>query len=752
MQANESNPQFTNPLVRSSSPYLRQHAHNPVYWYPWGEEAIARARTEQKPILLSVGYSTCYWCHVMEREVFENLSIASLMNRVCINIKVDREEHPHLDEIYMTARQLMTKEGGWPNNVFLTPELKPFYAGGTFAADESYGKPGFARLIEWIGATWSGQRAEVEALAERVCTDMRYHLVHHKPQVPEPTRIAEQAAQLYALLSQHYDERAGGFFQAPKFPHETYLEFVLEYYRSTGNPESLDMVTSTLARMAAGGIYDQVSCGFHRYAVDRQWYVPHFEKMLYNQAMLARLYTEAACITGSPYFADIARGTLEFVAGPMTSGTGGFYSAIDAETDGVEGAYYAWSVEQLGELLDEQAMRMLQSLYALADIPAFPGHKHPEGKALVLRRPLDEAARVSGYPYAQLAAANGALMNMLLAGRNLRSAPRVDDKIIAGWNGLMIDAFAYAGRVFNRASYTARAQEAADFILEHLMDNNGNLRRVYAAGQAHIPATLEDYAYLIKGLLSLHRAAPDIALLEACKYLEAQVSQRFADGEQGGYFMTEPSEDVLFRIKNSDDSAMPSPNGVMLGNLIDLYELTNDEAYRERARRLTEFFLSGNAKVSVEQSCLMQAALRLERMEQGGSMLALPTDYAQAIAAPRYADDALRMTATLEQSQLPQSPSRVKVRLEIQPGWHINSHEPEDSRLLPTQLDVQGQGIEVIGIEYPQPDSPWQGTQYITAVIHLPEADQRPPVHVRLRFQPCAGQACHRVRDVVISI
>ncbi len=501
----------------SSSPYLRQHAHNPVFWYPWGPQAIDRARAENKPILLSIGYSTCYWCHVMEREVFENLSIASLMNRHFINIKVDREEHPELDEIYMTARQLMTHEGGWPNNVFLTPDLKPFFAGGTYGPDDAYGKPGFPRMLEWLHYAWTTQEVQVRETADKVAEMMKPHLIFSPP-LTLPLRgrdVAKQAQQLFALFKEHHDERSGGFFQAPKFPHECFLSFLLGYYEATGDIAALDMVTLSLQKMAAGGIYDQVGCGFHRYAVDKEWYVPHFEKMLYNQAQLARIYTDAARLSGNPYLADIAGSILDFVGGPFTDGNGAFYSGIDAETDGVEGAYYAWTAEELQELLTPDEIQFLTTFYALADIPQFPGHKHTEGQVIMARKALDLAAREQQMPYVQLAAMSGQLMNKLLEARNKRKAPRLDDKIIVSWNGLMIDAFAHAGKVFERPEYTARAAKAANFLLEHAIDNEGELKRIVAGGHAQIDATLEDYAFLAKGLLALWRADSNDNWLES---------------------------------------------------------------------------------------------------------------------------------------------------------------------------------------------------------------------------------------------
>ena len=759
MLTHERNQAFTNPLIHSSSPYLRQHAHNPVFWYPWGKEALDRARAENKPIFLSVGYSTCYWCHVMEREVFENLSIASLMNRFCINIKIDREEHPQLDEIYMVARQMLTQQGGWPNNVFLTPELKPFHAGGTYAPDESYGKPGFPRLLEWLNFVWTTQQTEVRDQADKITADMERFLVYKAPASAETT-ISQQASQLFATMDKYHDERAGGFFQSPKFPHECYLQFLLGYHEMQSSDRALDIVNRSLSRMAAGGLYDQVGCGFHRYAVDKEWYVPHFEKMLYNQALLAKLYTEAARLTGNAYFADIARSVLEFVSGPFTSGTGAFYSGIDAETDGIEGAYYAWNPEQLAEILTQEEMLFLTSFYALADIPAFPGHKHPNGQVLIARKALDIAAQEKNMPYVQLAAFSSEVLNKLLAARNLRQAPRLDDKIITSWNGLMIDAFATAGTVFNRPSYTARAREAADFILEHAIDNNGTLHRIYAAGKPQHEALLEDYAFLVRGLLSLHRAAPDEATLSAATDLMARAKDYFAS-QDGGYYLTQQSEDLLFRIKSADDSSIPSACGVMLHNMLDLYTITADEIWLTEARVLADCFLKGNTTFTAECATFLHAALRLDTLARKTALPLLPTVYNESTAAinTQAPDDSVAIETDLNDDTL-------TVNLHIRKGWHINAHQTLQPYLIPTQLDVQGQGVELLSVTYPEPhyytnpDSASQGQKIaiykghvtLTAKLKLPENPLRPEIKLSLRYQPCRQTTCHATRDLTLTL
>lgn len=770
MHPPERNAPFSNPLIHSSSPYLRQHAHNPVFWYPWGKEALDRAKAENKPILLSIGYSTCYWCHVMEREVFENVSIASLMNRDFINIKIDREEHPQLDEIYMVARQMLTQEGGWPNNVFLTPDLKPFYAGGTYAPDESYNKPAFPRLLEWLNYAWTTQNEDVLANAESITAGMRQFLVHTPPENAPEATIPQQSRDLFAFLDKQHDERAGGFFQAPKFPHECYLQFLLGYYEMAPEEKqrtrALDMVTRSLSRMAAGGLHDQVGCGFHRYAVDKEWYIPHFEKMLYNQAQLAKLYTEAARLTGNPYFADIARSTLEFVGGPLTSGNGAFYAGIDAETDGVEGAHYAWKAEELKAILTEEEILVLTAFYALADIPAFPGHKHPDGQALIARKPLDAAARENNMPYVQLAAFSAKILNKLLAVRNQRPAPRLDDKIITSWNGLMIDAFATAGLVLKHPGYTARAREAADFILEHCIDNEARLHRIHAAGRPQHLALLEDYACLIKGLLSLYRATNDAATLTSATDLMARAKELFAS-EDGSYFLTEPSDDLLFRIKSADDSSIPSACGLMLHNMLDLFTITGEETWRTQAKALADCFLKG-ATLSPERATFLHAALRLEILTHGTTLHSLPVYYTEETAPQNQQapDEIVEVTAELLPADATPGQRTIIATLNIRKDWHINANKPLKPYLVPTQAEIQGEGVELLGIDYPEPtrisalDSAsanetllvYEGNIAIPIHIRLPESKLTPPLRLQLSFQPCRAQSCYAARNIVITI
>lgn len=696
--------------------------------------------------------------------MFENPSIAQQMNEKFINIKVDREEHPDIDDIYMTARQMLTREGGWPNNVFLTPDLKPFYAGGTFFASDSANRPGFPRLLEWLHYSWTTQEKDVRETADKITKAMQGFMTY-APKHPAPAKnMPELADRLFLALKKNHDESSGGFFQAPKFPHEHYLRFLLAYHEKTEDEQALEIVTHSLRKMGAGGIYDHVGCGFHRYAVDKEWYVPHFEKMLYNQAQLGRVYTDAARITSNPWLANVAKSIFDFVSGPMTDGNGGFYAAIDAETDGIEGAHYAWDPKELEKILRPDEIAFLTNFYALADIPKFPGHKHPEGQVLILRKPLDEAAKEKAMPYLQLSAMCGYVMNKLLTVRNLRKAPRLDTKIIVSWNGLMIDAFAHAGKVFDKANYIDIARKAADYLLENAIDNHGNLYRILSTGKREVDATLEDYACLVKGLLTLNEVAPDKTLVEHAKALLTRADELFLDKKVGAYFYSAES-DIPVRIKNGDDNSLPNANALMLENFARLYALTKDKSYRNKAESLRDYFLGGeNERMLAEVTYMIQASLELEP-KQGGRKRTIPEVYVKPeFDAEALEDENVKVTTALfPLDARPGDTCELIITLDIKDGWHINAHETSHPFLVPTQVDVQGDGAKLIEVVYPQalkkpqgeaqPLYTYEGLVNITARLKISSKSvRRQPLKLKIRFQPCSDTACRPVRDLSITV
>ncbi len=582
----------TNRLARESSPYLRLHAHNPVDWYPWGPEAIERARLEDKPIFLSVGYSTCFWCHVMERESFSDPAIAAAMNRHFVNVKVDREERPDLDEIYMLATQILAGQGGWPNSVFLTPRLEPFFAGTYFPPRDAHGRPGFSTVIDSMVHAWQERREEAEEQATELSGAIQRHLEEIEPWEGELPG-SELAAQALDGLRKRFDPTWGGFGQQPKFPTPSNLWLLAaaaepgsalavsdEQRRSAGM-----MLTATLDAMARGGICDQLGGGFHRYATDREWRVPHFEKMLYDNGLLLELYAREHRRTGDPEARRVALETAAWLEREMSAPEGAFWSAIDAETDGREGAYYVWTRSELERALGAEDADFLAPLLGFDDEPFF------EGVAWVLHlpRPLGVQAQSRRTTREALLAEISPLRARLLAARGERQRPATDDKILTDWNGTVIAGLAVAGQLLGEPSLVAHAARAADCILERLRTADGTLLHSWRAGEGRIRAFLADYAFLVRGLLRLHEAAGEARWLAEAERLQAEQARRLTS-PRGGYFNAEETESLLFRSKELFDGAMPSANGVAALNLLDLAAATGKAAWRDEAERTLRAF------------------------------------------------------------------------------------------------------------------------------------------------------------------
>lgn len=586
-----------NRLSGETSLYLRAHARNPVDWHPWDAEAIERARGEGKPIFLSVGYATCYWCHVMEREVFSDPGIAAVMNAHFVNIKVDREERPDVDEIYMAATQLITGGGGWPNSVFLTPDLEPFFAGTYFPPKDLPGRPGFSRVLNLMREAWENRRDDLVDQAGRVADAIRSF---QRDQVAADETAAPDNAILTGAqshLKTRYDAVNGGFGPAPKFPAPLHIELALTAYGRTGDESLLSMATHTLDVMMRGGLYDHVGGGIHRYATDSAWRIPHFEKMLYNQADLARVYLLAFDITGNTAYRAVAEDVLAFVHREMRSAEGAFHASVDSETDAVEGQYYLWSEAEIKETLGVDADGFL-GRYGLAPMPGTVGSASAVGSAvdgttaeaavnadvpagsgvLYVRREGDSTG-----PFAGL---EPAMREALRSARSKRQRPMVDTKVITAWNGQMIDAFAYAGLVTGDGRYIETAARAADFVLDRLWDDELGLHRIYSDGAVRRRAFQEDYACLIGGLLSLYEASADSRWLVAAETLTNRMNERFRDPGTGGYYFAEDEEYQLLRTRNAFDGARASGNGVAARVLLSLAQHTGETRYRSHAARL----------------------------------------------------------------------------------------------------------------------------------------------------------------------
>ena len=584
----DGSPKYTNRLALESSPYLNQHAHNPVNWFPWGEEAFATARRLNRPVLLSVGYSTCHWCHVMERESFEDEEIARYLNENYIAIKVDREERPDIDAIYMSAVQAITGQGGWPMTVWLKPDGKPFYGGTYFPARDGDRGPsiGFLTLLNRLKAGYVGQADQVDSVSLELTTQVQRSLTLSVGEaMPDGTSL-DKAANAYRS---QFDSVHGGLNRAPKFPSSFPIRFLLRYDRGRDDDAYLDMAALTLEKMAAGGMYDHIGGGVHRYSTDAMWLVPHFEKMLYDNALLALAYLEGFQATGRVDFAAVARDILQYVSREMTSPEGGFYSATDADSptpDGheEEGWFFTWSLEEIGSILDADHVRLVERYYGITQDGNFEGRNIPH-----VTTSLERVAQQLELPPARAREMLDESRRKMYQVRATRPTPIRDDKILTSWNGLMISAFARGGLVLDEPSFLRHAERAANFVIEQ-MRVDGRLRRSFKDGEARFNGYLDDYAFLIAGLLDLYEATWTPRWLREAAALQVTLDEHYAD-PAGGYFMiSDDHESLLAREKPAYDGAEPSGNSVALMNLLRLSELTTEDRYRVAADRLLRAF------------------------------------------------------------------------------------------------------------------------------------------------------------------
>jgi uncharacterized protein len=670
-----------NRLARESSPYLLLHAENPVDWYSWGEEAFERAWREDKPLFLSVGYSTCYWCHVMERECFSDPEIARQMNEGFVSIKLDREERPDLDEIYMAATQLLTRSGGWPNSVFLTPQLKPFFAGTYFPPRDSMGRPGFPRVLASLREAWALRRPEVLHQAEAIAAAMGEHLSATGEPGPPPDMALADAAQ--SALAARFDAVSGGFTRAPKFPSPSNLFFLLE---RASDEEARRMLVVTLDAMARGGIQDQLAGGFHRYSTDAVWLVPHFEKMLYDNASLAWLYAEADALAPGRGFADVARATLDFVLAELTGPEGGFLSAIDAETDGHEGAYYTWTAEELRSALSPADHALLAAVYGFDGPPNFEDDRYVP----YLPEPLAERARAAGITVEELRKRLEPGRRALLAARAKRPRPLVDDKVMTDWNGLMIGAMARAGERLGQPRYVTAARRAADFLLAELREAaSGTLRHAWRNGHAKIPAFLDDYAFLIEGLLRLASATGETRYREEAARLQAEQDRRLGDPGTGGYFAAGDDPDLLFRAKPAYDGAVASGNGIAALNLLELAEVTGDGHFRDRAEAALGAFAAGMEESPLAHVTFLRALPRRARAASAPRVVALPPP--ASASDGDLEDEAREVVETAGRLGAGDEGFRpFAVELKIRRGWHVNANPAGPSLVATTVAPVLG--------------------------------------------------------------
>lgn len=704
----DGSPKYTNRLILEDSPYLLQHAHNPVDWYPWGQEAFEQARREDKPIFFSSGYSTCHWCHVMEAESFEAEEIAALLNRNFIPIKLDRELRPDVDSVYMHAVQLLTGHGGWPLSVFLTPAGKPFF-GGTYFPPQA-----FKKLLEQIAEAWVKRRPEIQAQAERLAEALaRMDAVRQRGKVE--VALAEQAVR--DILDQ-FDPRHGGFGQAPKFPNEPWLLLLLDELWRSFDPKVMAVVEQTLAAMARGGIYDQLGGGFHRYSVDAGFQVPHFEKMLYNQAQLARIYAQAYGLTGNWQFARVAQQTLDYVLGELSSPEGGFYSATDADSEGEEGKFFIWTPAEIRAALTEEEAELAICLFGITGQGNFEGRN-----VLHLAGPLEQFARRQGISLEMLLARLDSIRQKLCATRAKRVPPGRDEKILTAWNGMMITALAEAGQWLKEPRYLKAAKQAAEFLWRTHWQG-GRLTRSSLAGRLSGEGLQEDYACLAEGLLALYDADAGAAWLSRAQALTDTMLDEFWDQTQGGFFMNRQEDRLPLRPKELWDGACPSGNAVAARVLARLWRRAPKARYESYLSALSAALAE---VISRHPSGFAYFLLAFRELAQGETG---PCQYA-AQGAVKIEGERCREQLTLS--------------LHLNEGWHIGGD------LLPLRLSLvePARGWKLKEVSYPVPIKLDRNQVRIQAWV---AEEGTGPLALQLELQACGEDRCLAPEAVILHL
>lgn len=637
-----------NRLAQETSPYLLQHANNPVDWYPWGPEALERAKREDKPILVSIGYSACHWCHVMERESFEHKDVAAIMNEHFINIKIDREERPDIDQIYMDAVQVLTGQGGWPLNMFLTPDAKPFYGGTYFPPRPVHGRPSWPQALHWVQQTFATQRDKVEEQAQKITEHIvgMDSAIIKGPETAPTNDWVSIAKKVMGQLKPRFDLRYGGFGSAPKFPNPFNIKFLLRHHHVAGDADALQHALFTLTQMCQGGIYDQLGGGFSRYSVDEYWLAPHFEKMLYDNALLVSLLAEAYQITGNAFFKEKADETLAFIERELTHLQGGFYAALDADSEGVEGKFYTWHLGEVKEALGEDATWFAQ-YYNLTEVGNW---EHVN----ILNNTLDVAAFAAemGWGVAEFKDKLNDAKQRLMAMRDQRIRPGLDDKVILGWNALMISAYAKAAQAFANPTYAERAQRSLDFVLANLYQD-GELYHTWK-NEAKYPAFQDDYACLIEALLDVYETVFEEQYLQIAVELAEQVQQRFADAHGPLYYYTQATQkDVIVRKREVFDSVTPSGNSMMARNLFRLGLFTGQEAHTQRAEAMIKHMSAATSAYG--GSCTNWASIMLEYSAPVQEVAVVGPEYkdfSQGIAQ-RFNPQRIMMAAATDSPQWP---------------------------------------------------------------------------------------------------
>ena len=742
-----------NRLIHASSPYLLQHARNPVDWYEWGEEAFRKARREDKPVFLSIGYSTCHWCHVMAEESFEDEEVAGILNENFVAVKVDREELPEVDEIYMNATQLVTGSGGWPNSLWLDHDKKPWFAGTYFPKEDSAGRHGFRTLLRQLARLWQDRREEVEKQADQLWRALE-RVTRRSGGIREVNR--KMVTDALAALRDAFDPNFGGFGGAPKFPPHSGLRLILDEYDRTGDKSLLPMAVKTLDAMCRGGIRDHVGGGFHRYSTDARWLTPHFEKMLYDNAQLLAAYTDGFQATGREHYREVAMQICRWVIREMAEPGGGFYSGIDADSEGREGKFYTWTWDEVMKTLGKEDGALFAKIYGVRREGNFreeaTGRRTGEN-VLYLETIPDRAAQDMGIAPAKIKARLDAALAGLRRKRETRVRPHTDDKVIAAWNGLMIYALAHAGRRFKDEEFITAAARAADFVLRELLAD-GRLHRAWRAGRLSGEGYLEDYALTAAGLLELHAATGRRRRLDEARALVDAMLERFRDASAGGfYFTADDDSEALLRYKDAFDKQVPSSNAAAALVLVRLAEITGEGRFLDEAGRTIEAASGAIAAAPRATETLVLAAARyLEASGKAGRPAARgmrpdARSYTKPVGIELYADS-LRVA--------PGDTLKIAVRFEIDEGWHINSSSPPAHYLPATAVILEENRAAVVeSMRYPEGDevkfpfsdtplSVYSGEVWVKGTLAVARSAPAGPLELRfeVHWQACDNEKC----------
>lgn len=730
----DGQPLYTNRLILEDSPYLLQHAHNPVSWHAWGTEPFKQAKKENKPVFLSIGYSTCHWCHVMERESFENIEIARYLDKHFIPIKVDRERRPDIDEIYMSALMLTKGQGGWPMSSFLTYDGKPFYSGTYYPPEE------FTELLKLIKGTWESQQDELNLLASKIADAVKNSVQTRGKVAAIGTELVQDTVSRMLL---RYDKQWGGFGNAPKFTNESSLMFLLqEAYRNI-NSETIAAAEHTLMMMAHGGVYDQIGGGFHRYSTDPYWLVPHFEKMLYHQAYMARVYLMAYQYTGNKFYARIAEQTLNYILRDMKSSSGGFYSASDAESDEEEGAYYVWTVNQIQDYLPGEDAVLAQSIFGITENGNFKGRN-----ILHLPDKLSNLAKTLDIKEQDLTLRLDGIREKLLQERVKRTPPLIDKKILLAWNGMMITSLAMSAQILGRQDYLEAAIQTADFLWNHQRMEDGTLLRVNYDGRSSIIATQDDYANFAEGLIALYDADGKRLWLDRAREISKVMINKFWDTDSGGFLMSEDKATLFVAPKQISDSGIPSGNAVALHVLVSLSNRVRDWQYKKLATQLIQSFSTVVHEHPEIYPYFMVAIDELLNNAAGSS------EYA--------AGGEIKLTVRNMDEK-----HAVNLGVDISDGWHINSYQPAQKNLIPLDIHIAGEHSQwqLARVLYPEPrlkklsfedeklalyeDSVDIVLKLTPALGKESYADRR--LDIKIRLQACNDEICLPPEDVVLE-